>query len=585
MKWIMVIVSLSSLITISYGQANLDNIWLFGYETDSSLPQFGGSVMDFNNDTLLMYTHDREMPFDATNASICDDSGHLLFYTNGVYIANFVHDTIENGGCCLNPMELNNVDGNRVPQGTIILPFPENEKEYYLIHGGRRLIQGDFLDAGGGPIYYSHLDMEVNNGFGKVLEKNIPIISDTLDIGKLTATRHANGRDWWLTVPEFRSNLFYKLLLTPEGVNLSTQSIGEPVANGLGQAVFAPDGSVYANITLNSFVDCAAHIYRFDRCSGELYDPVYIPINCGAAAAGVAISPNSRFLYLLVHTVIYQIDLWSDDWEASMQEVAVYDGYEEPIPGFDSLFFPTRFFLGQLAPNGKIYINTTNGVKSLHVINQPDSLGMACDVQQHAIQLPTLNAFSLPNFPNYQLRAKQGSLCDSLGPLAQFSKNSLGLEVQFTDESTANPNAWEWDFGDGASSIEQHPLHFYTAVGTYEVCLRVSNDYSSDLVCETLVISTDNVKVFPDRVIQSQIYPSPVHNTATILADGIPAGLKVLDFYLYNLLGQVKHNQILNVHEGRIQKKLDLTRLSSGIYTYVLQSHGRVIAKGKLVKN
>ena len=67
-----------------------------------------------------------------------------------------------------------------------------------------------------------------------------------------------------------------------------------------------------------------------------------------------------------------------------------------------------------LAPDGKIYISTTSSTPYLHVINNPDSMGTACDLCQHCINLPALNAFTMPNFPNYALGAEAGSLCDSL---------------------------------------------------------------------------------------------------------------------------------------------------------------------------
>jgi hypothetical protein len=50
----------------------------------------------------------------------------------------------------------------------------------------------------------------------------------------------------------------------------------------------------------------------------------------------------------------------------------------------------------------------------MHVINYPDSAGLACDVCQHCVSLPAFNAFTIPNFPNYFLGAEGGTLCDSL---------------------------------------------------------------------------------------------------------------------------------------------------------------------------
>ncbi|MHC1706576.1 MAG: PKD domain-containing protein [Bacteroidales bacterium] len=66
------------------------------------------------------------------------------------------------------------------------------------------------------------------------------------------------------------------------------------------------------------------------------------------------------------------------------------------------------------------------------------------------------------------------------------------LEVQFTDHSQGNINNWSWDFGDGNSSNQQHPLHTYTSAGTYQVVLEVM-DTSSFPPC--IDSDTQNVTV------------------------------------------------------------------------------------------
>ncbi len=54
------------------------------------------------------------------------------------------------------------------------------------------------------------------------------------------------------------------------------------------------------------------------------------------------------------------------------------------------------------------------------------------------------------------------------------------LTVSFSDESTGDVSAWEWDFGDGATSTEQNPTHEYSSAGTYTVTLTSSNSCDSD---------------------------------------------------------------------------------------------------------
>jgi PKD repeat protein len=57
------------------------------------------------------------------------------------------------------------------------------------------------------------------------------------------------------------------------------------------------------------------------------------------------------------------------------------------------------------------------------------------------------------------------------------------LTLSFTDESFAAPGAiidsWFWDFGDGATSTDQNPVHKYAESGFYMTCLYISSSDSS----------------------------------------------------------------------------------------------------------
>jgi PKD repeat protein len=53
--------------------------------------------------------------------------------------------------------------------------------------------------------------------------------------------------------------------------------------------------------------------------------------------------------------------------------------------------------------------------------------------------------------------------------------------VTFTDNSTGQPTAWDWDWGDGTEhGTTKNPTHFYADPGTYTVSLTASNEYTSD---------------------------------------------------------------------------------------------------------
>jgi len=73
-------------------------------------------------------------------------------------------------------------------------------------------------------------------------------------------------------------------------------------------------------------------------------------------------------------------------------------------------------------------------------------------------------------------------------PVANFTANVTAgdapLAVRFTDLSTG-AMARSWNFGDGATSTEQNPVHVYTAAGVYTVNLTVTNDFGSDTEVKT----------------------------------------------------------------------------------------------------
>ncbi len=75
--------------------------------------------------------------------------------------------------------------------------------------------------------------------------------------------------------------------------------------------------------------------------------------------------------------------------------------------------------------------------------------------------------------------------------------DSMGFDMttlQFFDYSMGDPDTWQWDFGDGATSTEQNPVHTFAEEGTYNVCLTISNtsDTCSDTYCEEVYVFNDS---------------------------------------------------------------------------------------------
>lgn len=93
--------------------------------------------------------------------------------------------------------------------------------------------------------------------------------------------------------------------------------------------------------------------------------------------------------------------------------------------------------------------------------------------------------------------------------VANFSSNiSSGiapLTVQFNDHSTGNPTTWNWNFGDGATSTEQNPIHTYSKTNTYTVILIVGNANSWNTVTNFITVGNGLLAAFTATPNQGEV--------------------------------------------------------------------------------
>ncbi|NOT38445.1 MAG: T9SS type A sorting domain-containing protein [Saprospiraceae bacterium] len=398
-----------------------DYHWVLGYsDFATSDTNFGRAEIVFNKsgkEVKKFFNIHHKLDF--TNASICDTSGKLLLYTNGLEIYNNEHYVIANGDS-LNPGEFaisNECCGYTLESGALILKYPGSSNKYFIIH----------LTIDRIPFVWYSLNMlttlvELNSNTCNlnVIYKNKSIYSDTLLRGSLSACRHANGRDWWIPCFFYSGKKCLMFLLDPTGLNLHhIQDIPfEFSRSGGGQAQFSPDGSEYAFIHRNSESYMEFFLADFDRCEGKFSEMNYETLD-GFLQCGVAFSPNSELLYLALEKELYQLVLYEPNPFKNRLKIDSIDGFQS-FPGF-----PSYFFLMQLAPDGKIYICNGRGPSYLSTIEFPDRRGKSCKVMQHNISIVANS--SMPNFPYFRLGAAKGTVCDSLitsvVDLGQYSDN------------------------------------------------------------------------------------------------------------------------------------------------------------------
>ena len=558
-----------------------DYTWLIGYGGGPGTPtddNFGLSELNFHGEELIIKEVEiSEAEFYANNVSFSDADGKLVMYFDGMNVFGSNHHIADNG---TNWFEGELEGGWYQAQSGLGLPgFGADNYALVNMENNLVFIPPDTAGVFGNQLFFSSLHQS-GSSLELAIRKEL-VLEDTLASGKLTACRHANGRDWWLLVPEWNRDKIYKFLITPSGIDLmEVEALPQPVVNGLGQAHFSPDGSKYVRYDgISTTAGEWVTIWGFDRCTGELSNRQQGNFPIGGPSGGAAISKNSRYLYTASNTLLYQYDLQAEEVLSTRTAIAEYDGFLDP--------FSTTFYQMQLAPDGKIYVSSSNGVFHLHVIHNPDALCPGCRVEQHGIELPYYNAISIPNQPNYRLGPIDGSPCDTLGidnlPLSRwrYEQDTLTpFTVQFYDLSDYEPATWSWDFGEGSSSTDTLPAHTFPGPGTYEVCLTVSNANGSDTKCKTLeftepVTATQQAETAP----LATAFPNPFRErfSLSLRAGWLPVQANAV---VYDAMGRPVLTQRLSAGFNT----LDLSGHPAGVYTWRLEERGRVLEVGKVVK-
>ncbi len=391
---------------------------MIGYGTNGPTGAGGGTRLEFNQSipTTSVFPNPAGS---GEITSMSDSLGKFLFFASGCEVYDSTLTLMENGDSLNSPGE--NFDYScsasynyAIKRSIMALPTPSSTTKYSLFH---LRMDGNILSS---PDTYQHprsflqtdIDMSKNGGLGTVTQKNQLISKDTF-AETLTATRHANGRDWWIPVMKRPSNKIYVFRFSPEGLSepkISYFPFTLEVIPGNEDYwiytvnVFSPDGSHYAcNDSENGLI-----ISNFDRCSGELSGTIkFFPVpNPEFYGGGVAFSPNSRFLYVTTDQKILQFDLYASDIEGSKVLLDTADIIVGTLPN--------SFYQMLLGPDDKIYVSSAGGKKVLSVINNPNEKGVACQFVEAGFPLPTASNWCLPNIPYYRLHELPGSPCDTL---------------------------------------------------------------------------------------------------------------------------------------------------------------------------
>ena len=140
---------------------------------------------------------------------------------------------------------------------------------------------------------------------------------------------------------------------------------------------------------------------------------------------------------------------------------------------------------------------------------------------------------------------------------AAFTSTINGGTVAFADNSTG-ATSWLWDFGDGATSTLQNPVHTYTTNGPHNVSLSINNGVCS--MSDAVNVSVGIEQLADDMSLS--IYPNPTTNQTTLsFSQALPEDLNI---ELIAMDGRILMQTILQT--GQSAKVLDLRQLPPAMY-------------------
>lgn len=427
-------------VTGLFSQSKRDYVWTFGLDAFVE-PETQAYRFDFNQVPFKPFEINHPFSISSNNASICDYNGNLLFYTNGCAIINAENELMDNGIPINSGPFLTELWGGEScqagypgTQNIIILSDPLNDFGYYIIHKPRSYFPDQDPATFHEEIRFTYVNMNLDSGNGSVTIRDSSFYSgDKILSNYLTGIYHQNQKYWWLLQPVEHSNRYKRFLIDSSGIHEEEDQIIGPIfhhnASASGTAKFSPDGTKYAYYN----EDDGLLLFDFDRALGllsnsrqvEVFDTMGQGIFCS-----VEWSPNSRFVYTATMTKLHQVDTYENNLEDGIELIDIYDGTQNP-------FFNT-FFLMALAPDCNIYICSTSGNRTYHVINDPDKKGKDCNFIQNGLELP-INAGigSMPNFPRWRVDEEENcdpSIVSIFGEVIYYNK-----KLQIFPNPTSGP--------------------------------------------------------------------------------------------------------------------------------------------------
>ncbi|EKB49930.1 gliding motility-associated C-terminal domain-containing protein [Cecembia lonarensis] len=256
-----------------------NNVWLFG----------NGAGLDFNPDPddeeaplPRPVSHNRDIP--AGTTTISDETGQVLFFTDGESVWDLNGDLMANG---------DNIGGNnQASEGVIAVPVPQNQTIFYVFTTQRAA-------DGSNRVSYSVVDIKTDNptGVGSVVTKNNFLFSPSTE----QTAALASGDTTWVLFHELGNNTFRAYPVSPFGIGspvFSSVGSNHNFTSGVGSMKFSPDGNQVA-VTISDGNCSRLEIFDFNEQTGRLTEYALIELGCGAEEVyGLEFSPDGSRIFV-----------------------------------------------------------------------------------------------------------------------------------------------------------------------------------------------------------------------------------------------------------------------------------------------
>ncbi|PZF73704.1 gliding motility-associated C-terminal domain-containing protein [Taibaiella soli] len=351
-----------------------NNIWTFA--------NLGG--FNFNGNTLTQFPSSMSGSL-AGAASVADRNGNLLFYSDGLKIWDRNNNVMPNGNGLMNGQTY-----AYESQNVAIVPSVADSNRYFVFYVAQYFFDwpGAWDNQLDDKLYYSVVDVTLNNGLGDVVPGQKDVVVDS---GFATALTTFPGRrcNVWLVTHMRDTNVFKAYSITGAGVSSPVYSkTGNYTGLYAYQTCVMKASSNDSLIGLTNFtvsitpgedVASAVELYSFDTATGIVGNCKLIDYDLNFDFNnfyGICFSPDNTKLYAVeLASGVYQYDLSAPTLTAiTASKYNVSSSFLRGDVG--------------LAPDGKIYVGSYSiPLSGMDCITNPNGAGAACNFVANAVNL------------------------------------------------------------------------------------------------------------------------------------------------------------------------------------------------------